>query len=176
MEYIAFLRGINVSGNHRIKMTDLKSAFESLGCMHVQTVLASGNVRFSIEKESAPVLTRRIEACLEKTFGFSIPILLRSRKDIQKLIAREPFKKIKVTPETRLHVTFLTKPGKGSLKAPYRSKDGDFQILEVNENEILSALILSDGWKTTDAMDIMLKEFGNTVTTRNWNTVCKMIA
>ena len=45
-EYISILRGINVSGQKKIKMTDLKSLYETLGFKNVVTYIQSGNVIF----------------------------------------------------------------------------------------------------------------------------------
>jgi uncharacterized protein (DUF1697 family) len=45
-QYITLLRGINVGGNNIIKMTDLKSCFESMGFTGVSTYIQSGNVIF----------------------------------------------------------------------------------------------------------------------------------
>lgn len=44
--YIALLRGINVSGQKLIKMTDLKELFLNLRFREVQTWIQSGNVFF----------------------------------------------------------------------------------------------------------------------------------
>ena len=45
-EYISILRRINVSGQKKIKMTDLKSLYETLGFKNVVTYIQSGNVIF----------------------------------------------------------------------------------------------------------------------------------
>lgn len=38
MQQVTFLRGINVGGNHKASMSDLKALFESLGHTEVQTI------------------------------------------------------------------------------------------------------------------------------------------
>ncbi len=43
-QYLALLRGINVGGKNIIKMTDLKSAFVTMGFSGVATFIQSGNV------------------------------------------------------------------------------------------------------------------------------------
>jgi uncharacterized protein (DUF1697 family) len=43
MKYIALLRGINVGGNNRVEMNELKALFESFGCTDVSTYINSGN-------------------------------------------------------------------------------------------------------------------------------------
>ena len=45
-QYVALLRGINVGGNNRIKMPELRRRFEELGFGAVATHIQSGNVLF----------------------------------------------------------------------------------------------------------------------------------
>lgn len=52
-KYIAFLRGINISGKNKISMSDLKVEFEGLGFTEVSAYLNSGNVVFSSETDNA---------------------------------------------------------------------------------------------------------------------------
>lgn len=60
--YIAFLRGINISGKNKISMAELKKGFEELGFQEVKTYLNSGNVIFSSEKDDTGSLINQIEA------------------------------------------------------------------------------------------------------------------
>ena len=56
--YVALLRGINVGGNKRIAMADLRSLCEGLGFEHARTLLQSGNVVLD-SRVSAPTPSRR---------------------------------------------------------------------------------------------------------------------
>ena len=49
--YIAFLRGVNISGKNKVPMAELKKAFEELGFGAVKTYLNSGNVIFSSNED-----------------------------------------------------------------------------------------------------------------------------
>jgi uncharacterized protein (DUF1697 family) len=173
--YVVFLRGINVGGNKKVPMAALKKAFEKMGHRNVRTVLNSGNVAFE-SKEGIPVSAKGLSAALAKTFGFEIPVLLRTRAQLEKLAKAEPFKGVKLTPETRLYVTFLDGKGKTALKIPYASPDFPFKILKVTSGEVLSVVVLSAKGGTIEAMALLEKEFGKHLTTRNWNTVQKMLA
>ena len=171
--YVAFLRGINVGGNKIIKMADLAKAFASLGFTNVKTLLASGNVVFdaaNAKAATAPV----IEAKLEKALGKKVGVLLRTGQEIQAMVAAPPFKGITVTPATRLYVTFLSEKPKSTLKIPYESPEKDFRILRLSADAVFSVLTLSPKRGTTDAMNILEKEFGKAITTRNWNTIVKI--
>ncbi|MBM7691574.1 uncharacterized protein (DUF1697 family) [Peribacillus deserti] len=88
--YIALLRGINVGGKNKIKMTDLREALGALGLERIQTYIQSGNVLFESEEEEA-VLRQRIEQQVEKVFGLSIKVILRMSEEMKKILASCPF-------------------------------------------------------------------------------------
>jgi uncharacterized protein (DUF1697 family) len=169
-KYVALLRGINL-GKRQIKMDALRKSFEGWGYEGVSTLLASGNVIFEAKGADAKELSQNIEAGLKAAFGFAVPVILRSSKEIAKLVRRAPFTRIKVTPTTRLFVTFLGEKPKKAPKIPFKSKAGDFIILDVADRDVLS--VLTDT-RTPDAMDILRKAYGDKITTRNWNTVLKI--
>jgi uncharacterized protein (DUF1697 family) len=174
-KYVAFLRGINVGGNSLIKMADLKRAFEAMGFTDVRTVLASGNVVFAYEQTDKKALTGKIESELKKILGKDICAMIRSLEDIKKLTASDPFKGVKETPDIKLYVTFL--PGKikpRSIQIPYAIPG--FKIIGATPAEVISVVDLSGGKGTTGAMSILEKEYGSNVTTRNWNTILKILA
>jgi len=173
-KYLVFLRGVNVGG-HLVKMAELKKVLEALGFQNIKTFLASGNVAFEAAETDTKVLTGKIEKELEKKFGFGILIVIRTHKDIEKLVAMDPFRGIVVDKNTRRYVTFLKEKKASALKIPYSSVGGGFRILKVTEHEIFSVLQLNEERRTVDLMAIVEKEFGNKVTTRNWNTVKKML-
>jgi uncharacterized protein (DUF1697 family) len=174
IKYVALLRGINVGGNKKVPMAELKKAFELLGFIDVKTLLNSGNVVFDSQETDIDKIKLHIEQKLEDTFGFVIPVMIRTHKQIQDLIDLEPFKIITITPETRLYVTFLTDKPQISREIPYISPDKHFRILQIFQNAVLSVLVLSREFNTTNLMAVWEKELGKNITTRNWNTIVKL--
>lgn len=172
--YIAFLRGINVGGHKKVPMAELKQMFEKMGFKNVKTFLASGNVVFGTEKENVKTLAEKIASNVEKAFGFLVHIIVRTVSDIEKMLQSEPFRDVKVTSQTRLYVTFLSEKPKSKLEIPYSSPDQSFRILNVTNGVIFSVVDLTKTG-TLDAMDFLEKEFGKNITTRNWNTVIKIV-
>ncbi len=173
--YVALLRGINVGGNKKVPMADLKKMMEKMGYTNVKTLLNSGNAMFDAETTSTSAIKKTFEAQFEKTFGFESRTIIRSIANIEKLIKANPFKDIKVTPATRLYVTFVSDKPTSKLKIPYTSEDKLYRILSVDDSCICSVLTVADTKNTTDAMKILEKEYGKNLTTRNWNTVEKMV-
>jgi uncharacterized protein (DUF1697 family) len=173
-KYAAFLRGINVGGVV-VKMDKLKKTLEAIGFTNVKTLLASGNVLFTAPAASESALVKKIETKLEAAFGREIGVLVRKIEELQRLAESDPFAGIEVTPQTRLYVTFLSDKNKSSLKIPYTSPDGNFKIIRASDREVCSVATLSPNSRTVDLMSILEKEFGRKVTTRNWNTIEKVL-
>ncbi len=175
LAYVALLRGINVGGNKKVPMALLKKMLEKMGYTNVKTLLASGNAVFETTERDAEQIRSSCEKQFEKTFGFTSSFIIRKISDIVALAKADPFKGITVAPDIRLYITFLPGKPKSTLKIPYTSPEGDFRILKVTTGEVMSVLDLSKGSGTVDAMKIVEKEFGKEVTTRNWNTVLKLL-
>ncbi len=85
---IAFLRGINV-GNIRIKMPDLKLAFESLGFQQVKTYLQTGNVVFESDK-SLEIIKPILEKMLSETFHYEAFVQLYDFNVLEEIVHNYP--------------------------------------------------------------------------------------
>ena len=173
-KFVAFLRGINVGGHHKVPMADLRRTLGRLGLEDVQTLLNSGNVIFATEQRDVAHLENTISSDLARTFGFSIPVIVRPAKSIQQLYAKNPFAGIVVTKDIRLYVTFMKKKVEFGLALPWTSDDGSYKIIDVRDDIVLSVLDLSRS-KTPKAMEALEKMFGKDVTTRNWKTIERLV-
>jgi len=67
--YVALLRGINVSGQNKVSMADLRTLFLNLGAEDVTTYVQSGNVVFKSAAGSSAELTRAIEMRIRRDLG-----------------------------------------------------------------------------------------------------------
>jgi uncharacterized protein (DUF1697 family) len=176
MRFFLFLRGINVGGNKKVPMGDLKKALEKAGFNYVMTLLNSGNVVLESD-ETADSVRKISEEAIRKKFGFDVSVIVRTADELQELADTDPYAGIKMTTETRQYVSFLSAPTKSTLKIPYTSKDMLFKILKVDGLNIISIMLpyKTMQMKTVDAMAILEKEYGKGITTRNWNTVEKLL-
>lgn len=122
-KYVALLRGINVGGNHKVEMQKLKTVFEKLGFADVSTYINSGNVLFG---SRAIPKALDIEKVLQKTFGFSIPVVLRDAASIAKVAKAIPAGWDN-NPEVKTDVLFLwdefNKKSSLGLLAPHPEAD-----------------------------------------------------
>jgi len=168
MTYIAMLRGINVGRGKAVKMERLRTSFTALGFGEVRTYVQSGNVVFQSERKSE--LIRTIEAKIQHDFGFTVPVLIKTSKELAQIVRDNPLLRVKGIDVSKLHVTFLSDaPPKTAAKvledlATTRER---FRILNC---EIY--LYCPDGYGNSKLTNNTIeKKFSLVATTRNWRTV-----
>jgi uncharacterized protein (DUF1697 family) len=161
------LRGINVSGQKKIRMADLKSLYGSLGLASVETYVQSGNVIFESDEQDIQKLRDSIESQIESTYGFSVPVLIRSATDFRRIIQSHPYKNEE---PARVLVTFLyEQPGQSKLDDLSHYED-EVDKFAIGEQEIF--LFCPGGYGRTKLSNTFLeKKLGVTATTRNWKSV-----
>ncbi len=104
-KHVALLRGINVGGNNKISMSELKACFEQLGFSEVVTYINSGNIIFKADKPE-PELVGIIEQCIKDNFGLDIPVVVRSAQQITDVVKKLPDSWLN-NKEVRTDVLFL---------------------------------------------------------------------
>lgn len=87
--WAGLLRAVNVGGR-TLTMATLKKSATAAGFADVATLLASGNVVFTASGSGAAVRTK-IEQAISADAGFSVEVLLRTKRQLQKLLKANPF-------------------------------------------------------------------------------------
>ena len=88
--YIVFLRGINVSGQKKIRMADLRLALSNAGFQSVQTYIQSGNLLVQ-SKASEREVSKQIHQQILDSFGFDVPVLSFEFPKLQDILKRNPY-------------------------------------------------------------------------------------
>jgi uncharacterized protein (DUF1697 family) len=173
--FISMLRGINVSGQKKIMMPDLKTVYKLLGFSKVNTYIQSGNVMFSTENRlSTGVLSALIhEAILEK-FGFNVPVIIRTAGEMEAVISANPFAEETGVNEKKLYVTFLDEEPQSMAIQKIRPFDFLPDKFHFNRREIY--LNCASGYGTTKLSNTFFEnKLKVKATTRNWKTVNKLL-
>lgn len=90
MKYIGLLRGINVGGNNKVSMAELKVCFEYLGFENVVTYINSGNIIFDSIEFDAVKLVKRCEKAIVEHFGFRVVCAVIAAKDLADALSHAP--------------------------------------------------------------------------------------
>ena len=104
---IALLRGINLAGRNRVKMDELRKVCEFEKLRNVETHIQSGNIVFRTDEKDVTKLAKRLEAAIERKFGFHADVVVRSLTELKEIVARSPFASRKRLNPGLLTVTFL---------------------------------------------------------------------
>lgn len=168
--WIALLRGIG-GGIRSLEMAKLVKALEGIGLEDVRTYIATGNVVFT-SAQTAAQLTKAIEACIEKKFGFFSKTVVLSPKDVAKAATANPFPQANENHKS-LHLFFLAQPAKAA-------RLDDMNALKLaSEQFVLKDKVFyfysPDGFGTSKLAARIEKLLGVDATARNWRTVGKLI-
>lgn len=173
MTYFAFLKGINVGGNHIIKMAELKAMFEKMGLMSVRTFIQSGNVVFESPAKAA-ALKKKIESGLKKSVGYEVIVVIRTKVELEKIIKDYPFGRVKGHKECRINVGFLeTAPDKPAIKELEMLNTDKEMFLVRGDN--LYHLCRTGFAESLAGKNIIERKLKVKATVRNWNTVNKIL-
>jgi uncharacterized protein (DUF1697 family) len=172
IKYIAFLRGINVGGHKILKMKDLNATFAEMGFENVKTFIQTGNVVFDSTQSESIELIETIKNKINDCFGFDVTVILTTVDKIKHLISQKPF--VEMTGNIKMYATLLAGKPVNNPILPFSSPKGDIEVFAIENNIVLSIGKESKG-RYGFPNGLIEKEFGVLATTRNWNTICKLI-
>ncbi|MDQ1147924.1 uncharacterized protein (DUF1697 family) [Bacillus sp. SORGH_AS 510] len=170
--YIALLRGINVGGHNIIKMADLRQLLEKIGLQKVKTYIQSGNVLFEAEQDTT-ILTQQLEEEIKNTFGFPVPVILRTAEELEKIIKDCPYSVDSLNEGESVQLAFLAdEPSQEKIDylQGFKSELDECQIVG-KEVYLFFRQSIRDSKLATQ-----LPKLGVPATVRNWKTVLKIAA
>ena len=173
-QYVALLRGIGPS-NPNMRQPKLKGVLESLGFTRVQPVLGSGNVVFESPERSAPALEARMEAAWPKRLGFSSTTIVRSRGELERIVALDPYAGLEHRKDTYLLVTFFKRRPTLPFSPPFPPEGLPWRIVGAGNRVVFSVVDTTTG-QTPDLMVWLDRTFGRNISSRTWKTVLRILA
>ncbi|AWS42979.1 DUF1697 domain-containing protein [Streptosporangium sp. 'caverna'] len=170
---VALLRGINVGGRNKVGMAPLRELLEGFGYDEVRTHLQSGNVVFSTA-EKPERAAKRIAEGVSEQFGVQVPVLTRSRADLQKIVKAHPLSGIASDP-ARLLVTFLSAAPKAKLVKEVDPASYTPDVFRFEGGREIYVWCPNGVHKTKLGHAFWEKRLGVTATARNWRTVERLL-
>ena len=163
MPFVALLRGINLGAKNKVDMKSLKVLFEEMGYENVRTYIQTGNVVF----DNASYDVRQIESALREKYGFEIPVVVRSKEELEKIQQHPIFSKDQV------YVMFLEKEITDEQQVLLDSLVDDEFVVWNRRNVIIN---LSKSYHQTRFTNAFFeKKLDMASTARNQNTVNKIV-
>ncbi len=133
MQYVAFLRGMNVGG-HRLTNAELCEHIQALGFTDVAAFLASGNVIFEAGRKTR--IGERIEKGLKTALGYAVPTFLRTRDEVRELAQRSVFDPALLEARGKEQVALLAKQPTAAAAKRVLDLATDDDRLEIHGREL----------------------------------------
>ncbi|MFH8791856.1 DUF1697 domain-containing protein [Streptomyces sp. NPDC017941] len=173
--YAALLRGINVGGSRKVPMPRLRALLEGLGHGDVRTHLQSGNAVFTADRGDEDSLAAGVTAALEREYGFTVDVLVRDAAYLKAVAAACPFP-ADTLEGRQLHVTYFSAPVDADRFAAL--DQGAYLPEEFRLGDRALYLYAPEGLgrsKLAEALARPSVTKGLVATSRNWNTVTKLV-
>lgn len=174
LSYICLIRGINVGGHKVVKMDALRKSFEKMGFEDLRTYVQSGNVVFKAPKQSSVTMETGIRKRILKDFGYEVGVIVRSAEQIAEVIRANPFSKDSNNDISKFYVTFLSQVPQPTGIDILKKIPGENDRYHCCGQEVY--LYCPGGYgETKFSNNALEKALSCSATTRNWNTVNKLL-
>ncbi|MGW0859656.1 DUF1697 domain-containing protein [Streptomyces sp. NPDC002690] len=173
--YALLLRGINVGGHRKASMPELRTLLTELGHSGVTTYLQSGNAVLTAASDDENEVAAGIERAVEEHYGFAVDCLVRPASYLRAVADACPFPAAELEGK-QLHVTFYDRPVTEDRFAPV--DPAAYLPEEFRLGDRALYLYAPDGLGRSALAVALAKPAvtkGLVATSRNWNTVVKLV-
>ena len=174
MKYISLLRGINVSGQKKILMKDLKALYENLGFENVMTYIQSGNVLFETKETAIEALQQQIADAIQKAYGFEVPVLVKTVDNLQKIFERNIYIERYKDDVSKLYFTLLGETPDSELVDALMAMNYQPEEFYIANDTVYFYCPTGYG-KTKLTNNFFEKKLKVAATTRNYKTMKKLV-
>lgn len=172
-KYIVLLRGINVSGQKKIKMAELRSHLAELEYSEVETYIQSGNIILKSDIHEKNEIQKSIKSLITDKYGFDVEVFVKTPADLQYVLENNPFINERNLDIERIYYTFLEK--EPDITNVQKLAEYSFPPEEYILDGVNLFFYSPDGYgrakMNNNFFENKLKVFA---TTRNWKTVKKL--
>jgi len=172
---ISLLRGINVGGNKKIKMADLRDLYASLGFEKTKTLLQSGNAVFQTEMDDLAQIQAHIQDGIQDRFGFDVYVILRTPEEFQAIVDNHPFTEEQINDPRKLSFAYLDEQPDDSAIDDLRDNNPGREAIHAGDRVLYMFYPDGKGRSKLDNNRIE-RTLKVKATARNWNTTMKIVA
>ena len=173
---MAFLRAVNVAGHARVQMTAVREAFCVRGCENVVSFIQSGNILFDTTSHTHAPALARVKTNLRALLGEEPVLMVRSARDIERVIERAPFTDLAADRRLKLYVVFLAKKPRSVPSGPLTSPKERLDVVGIDDREVYLVSRRKDNGMYGFPNQFVENALGVPATSRNWSTVSKIAA
>jgi uncharacterized protein (DUF1697 family) len=168
--WIALLRAINLGARNKVAMPRLREVLADDGFADVRSYVQSGNVVLRSPRRSATSVGNRIGELVEREFGLTVPVVVRTPAEMESVIAANPFPEAAAERPKLLHVVFLEGDADADGVDTLHSDDLTQDVCRVDGRQLY--VDYTDGVHGSKLTSTYFRRrLGVDGTARNWRTV-----
>jgi uncharacterized protein (DUF1697 family) len=179
--FVVLLRGINVGGNNRLPMADLRAALEAGGLANVRTYIQSGNIVLEAPAKDPEAVGAHVRAIIARQFHLDIPAVALTGAALRAIHQANPYPD---EPNPKLvHAIVLpyelpeaALTAVSHRQATVAAKGSRDTVTVLGRTAYLHT---PDGFGTSELAKALTSGRGNPLgdgTARNWSTVTALLA
>ena len=174
-KWIILLRGVNVSGQKKIIMSQLRQQLENAGFQNVVTYIQSGNIILdSQEAASQKEIEQQIAVLISKEYGFEVDVFAIMPERLKIIIENNPYTDDRVVDNKTLYVTYLDGDPDSKNIEQLRSYNVSPDEYIIGESVIYIRYMNGAG-KSKLTNNLLESKLKVKATSRNWNTTLKLL-
>lgn len=172
--FVALLRGINVSGQKKVPMADLRNLLGNIGLQNVKTYIQSGNVVFESDINNTDEILKLIENSILDKFGFEVPVLVKYAEELRSIIDTNPYNNQNDLEQKLIYfVLFLELPNNKLLNAFKEESYPDEEFTIIKDCLYLNCRQGYGNAKLNN--NLIERKLKIIATTRNYRTMSKLL-
>lgn len=173
--WIVLLRGINVSGQKKVIMAELRELLAAHGFSNIKTYIQSGNVILDAEGELKPSdIEKRIASLIKSSYGYEVGVFAFLPEWLQGIVHKNPYlKKANLEPK-QLYLAILDQvPQKDNLIRldSFNVGQDEYHI----QGSVIYLRYSNGAGKSKLTNNLLESKLKVRATSRNWNTVMKLL-
>ena len=156
-------------------MADLRGLLEDLGHTDVRTYLQSGQATFAVDHGDEESLAAEVAGAIEKRFGFPVDVIVRDHAYLRAIADACPFPAAELEGK-QLHVTYFSAPVDAARFAEIDQAAHLPEEFRLGDRALY--LYAPDGLGRSKLAEVLSRPRltkGVIATSRNWNTVLKLV-
>jgi uncharacterized protein (DUF1697 family) len=168
MRRVVFLRGVNVGKANRCQPAAIATQLSRLGVINIGAV-GTFVVRENVNESD-------LRDAIAKKLPFKCEIMICPARDVIKLAVKDPFARQPSGPDITRFVNVLHKPPRTRPSLPLSLPSNDdwlLKIIAIQGRFVLG--LYRRQMKVISYLGKIEKQFGVPATTRNWNTIKKVV-
>ena len=174
MNHVAFFRNTNLGRPRSPDRAQLEQAFLDAGAGAAVSFLGNGTLAFAAAGD-ASALAQRAREHLAAACGLREPVFVRSLAALKRLVSAAPFAAADTGDVYECCASFLPPRTGARLALPLRSTRGDVELF-ARRGDVVFALSRKFGASPGSPNALLERTLGLQATTRNWNTVVRLVA